>query len=120
MNRLSTGQKGEKLAVDFLRNNGYNILEINWRYQHKEIDIIARSKQNELVIVEVKTRNTTCYGNPEDAVDLKKQEFIIEATDAYIEQQNLDMDVRYDIIAITVQNGKNVITHIQEAFYPNF
>lgn len=120
MNHLSTGQLGEKMAVDYLRDKGYEILNTNWRYQHKEIDIIARTRQNELVIVEVKTRNSTRYGDPEEAVDIKKQEFLIEATDAYIEEQNLDMDVRYDIIAIAFKSGKKVIKHIQEAFYPNF
>jgi putative endonuclease len=120
MNNISTGKKGEKLAIDFLRKKGYEILDTNWRFHHKEIDIIAKTEQNELVIVEVKTRKSTFFGEPEEAVDHNKQQFLIEATDAYIEEQNLDMDVRYDIIAIALSGERNLIKHIQEAFYPNF
>lgn len=118
-NKLKFGSEGEKLAVKYLQDKGYFILETNWRSGHKEIDIIAK-KEDELVIVEVKTRSSNFFELPEDAVTLKKQQFLIDATQKYIEKTNIDLDVRFDIIAITKKNNRFEIKHIENAFVPNF
>lgn len=112
------GHLGEKLAKDFLVAKGYQILEQNWVCGHKEIDIIALDSK-ELVIVEVKTRRVQCLVDPEETVDKYKQRFLIWAAEAYIERNNLDVDVRFDIVAIVIdKNNEHRIDHIENAFYP--
>ena len=112
------GKLGEQLARDFLIAKGYQILEQNWVCGHKEIDIIAMDGK-ELVIVEVRTRRVQCLVEPEETVDKYKQRFLIWAAEAYIERNNLDVDVRFDIVAIVVdKNNEHRIDHIENAFYP--
>lgn len=112
------GKLGEKLAKDFLAAKGYQILEQNWVCGHKEIDIIALDGK-ELVIVEVRTRRVQCLVEPEETVDKYKQRFLIWAAEAYIERNNLDVDVRFDIVAIVIdKNNEHRIDHIENAFYP--
>ena len=110
------GKKGEQLAVDFLLKNGYDIVERNYRFDKAEVDIIAR-KEDILAIVEVKTRSTTDFGNPEDFVKPKQIKNLVKAVDEYVNENNLDVEVRFDIIAI-VKTGKNYqIEHLEDAFY---
>jgi len=113
------GDKGEKLACEYLEKKGYKILETNWYHNKKEIDIICL-KNNELVIVEVKTRKTDFFGKPEDAVTMKKQNFLIEAAQNYIEQNNINLDTRFDVISIILNAKQKSIKHIKGAFNPNF
>lgn len=109
------GKKGEELAVVHLQKNGYTILNRNWRYQKAEVDIIAQ-KENILTVVEVKTRSSTDFGNPQDFVKPKKIKLLVTAIDEYITSKNLDVEVRFDIIAIIKENHKFVIEHIEDAF----
>jgi putative endonuclease len=111
------GKLGEDLAVDYLTGKGYEILERNWRNVHKEIDIIAKDGKF-LVIVEVKTRQTDEYGEPDVAVTRKKQRMLIAAANAYITRKGLDMETRFDIISIVFRDGEPVIEHIEDAFLP--
>lgn len=112
------GHLGEKLAKDYLVAKGYQIVEQNWVCGHKEIDIIALDGK-ELVIVEVRTRRVMCLVEPEETVDKYKQRFLIWAAEAYIERNNLDVDVRFDIVAIVIdKNNEHRIDHIENAFYP--
>ena len=111
------GKLGEELAVQYLIDKGYEILERNWRNVHKEIDIIARDGQD-LVIVEVKTRQTDEYGNPDTAVTKQKQNRLIAAANAYLFSKRLDIDTRFDIISIIFRDGAPVIEHIEDAFLP--
>ncbi len=111
------GKLGEELAVDYLTGKGYEILERNWRNVHKEIDIIAKEGKF-LVIVEVKTRQTDEYGEPDVAVTRKKQRMLIAAANAYITRKGLDIETRFDIISIIFRDGEPVIEHIEDAFLP--
>lgn len=108
-----TGINGELAAQEFLKNSGYEILLINWRFKRSEIDIIAKDG-NVVVFVEVKTRNSTSFGHPEDFVDTTKIKKMQEAADAYIEQFDWKGELRFDIIAIEKDNK---ITHFEDAFY---
>ena len=110
------GKKGEQLAVDFILEKGYEIVARNYRFDRAEVDIIA--KQNDiLAIIEVKARTTTDFGNPEDFVKPKQIKNLIKAVDEYVTVNDLDVEVRFDIIAIT-KNGKNYnIEHLENAFY---
>ena len=108
------GIKGEKLAIDFLLKKGYKILEKNFRYLKAEVDIIAK-KDNVLAAVEVKTRSTDYFGNPQDFVNPKKIKLLLSAIDYYVNEKDLDVEVRFDIIAITHQKTIK-ITHLKDAF----
>ncbi|WP_426431709.1 YraN family protein [Winogradskyella sp. HB-48] len=110
------GKKGEQLALDFLLENNYKIIERNYRFDKAEVDIIAQ-KGSILAIVEVKTRSSLDFGSPQDFVKPKQIKNLVKAVDEYITENNLDMEVRFDIIAI-VKNGKEYeIEHLENAFY---
>ena len=110
------GKKGEQLAVDFLIKNNYKIIARNYRFEKAEVDIIAQKKET-LAIVEVKTRSTTDFGNPQDFVKPKQIKNLVKAVDAYVIANDLDVEVRFDIIAI-VKDGKGYkIEHLENAFY---
>ena len=111
------GKLGEELAVNYLTSKGYEILERNWHNIHKEIDIIAKDGE-ELVIVEVKTRQTDEYGEPDIAVTKKKQRMLIAAANDYLFKNNLDVETRFDVISIIFREGDPVIEHIEDAFLP--
>ncbi|NBU80024.1 MAG: endonuclease [Flavobacteriaceae bacterium] len=110
------GKFGEELAVDFLQKNGYGILETNWTFQKAEIDIIAL-KDNILAVVEVKTRSRIEYGLPQDFVKPKKIQLLVKAMNEYIVSNDLDVQVRFDIIAIHKEDKTYKIEHIEDAFY---
>ena len=110
------GKLGEELAVDYLTKNGYTILATNWTFQKAEIDIIAQ-KENTLAIVEVKTRSSLEFGSPQDFVKPKKIQLLVKAVDAYVNQKNLDFEVRFDIIAIHKEDKSFAIEHLVDAFY---
>lgn len=110
------GKLGEDLAVEYLQKNGYEILETNWTFQKAEIDIIAK-KEEILAIIEVKTRSSLEFGLPQDFVKPKKIQLLVKAVDGYVNAENLDIDVRFDIIAIHKENNSFVIEHLIDAFY---
>lgn len=113
-----TGSRGEQLACRFLENSGYEILERNWKHGRHELDIVARSAQ-ELVVVEVKTRSSDKHGQPEEAVKKGKRGHMLRSANAYIEQTACVLSVRFDIISVILHpGGKPHIHHIQDAFYP--
>lgn len=109
------GKKGEQLAIDFLIEKEYKILEKNYRFQKAEVDIIAQ-KDTVLAVVEVKTRSSNYFGNPQDFVNPKKIKLLISAIDHYITERNLDVEVRFDIIAIIKQQKTFEIEHLKDAF----
>ena len=110
------GQEGEDIAVKHLIDKGYVIIKRNYRNGHAEIDIIAQIEK-QLVIVEVKTRNTSKYGDPEQSVSSKKQQLLAQATEAYLLNHDLDLMVRYDIISIIKNQYKTEVTHLEDAFW---
>lgn len=111
------GSEGELIAVEYLRDRGYRILWQNWRYRHKEVDIIAMDG-DELVMVEVKLRSTDYFGDPSEAVTKKKQRFLIEAAEAYLDTRDDEPEVRFDIVSIVAGNRGPFIEHITDAFNP--
>ncbi len=110
------GQFGEALAVEHLVSKGYKILATNWRFQHKEIDIIAK-KDAFIVFAEVKTRRTNYFGEPFTFVNKAKQNFIIKAANEYLIMNDLEEEARFDIISILYNDHKKDIQHIEDAFY---
>lgn len=114
---IQLGKTGEDLATDFLRQKGYEILHRNWRHSRAEVDIIARIG-NDWVFVEVKTRETDYFGYPEEAVDEAKQRQLQKAANAFVEEQPIQGEIRFDIVAIVLNNNKQEIHHIEDAFWP--
>ena len=110
------GKLGEELAVEFLRKNGYEILETNWTFQKAEIDIIAQ-KETILAVVEVKTRSSLEFGLPQDFVKPKKIQLLVKAINEYVVSKDLDIEVRFDIIAVHKENKSFAIEHLKDAFY---
>lgn len=114
-----TGKKGEEQAVRFLQAHGYSILHRNWRFRHYELDIVAYDPDEKVVaVIEVKTRKTDEYGNPEEAVTETKIRRIVSAADAYIKKYKVDDRVRFDVISIVELCDEAQINHIKEAFFP--
>ncbi|WP_372793736.1 YraN family protein [Lutibacter sp.] len=109
------GEKGEELAVEFLQKNGYQILERNWRFKKAEVDIISQ-KNDVLAVVEVKTRSSNYFGNPQDFVNPKKIQLLVEAINEYVTSKDLDVEVRFDIIAILKNKNAFDIEHLEDAF----
>jgi len=110
------GKLGEELAQDYLKQNGYTILETNWTFQKAEIDIIAQ-KAAVLAIVEVKTRSSIEFGLPQDFVKPKKISLLVKAVNEYVITNDLEVSVRFDIIAIYKEEGDFKVEHIEDAFY---
>lgn len=115
---LELGKKGEEHALQYLRGKGYTILETNWRSGKLEVDIIAEDiEKKQLVIVEVKTRMSNYIMEPEIAVDRQKQRFLVTAANRYVQYKNIQLETRFDIIAITIVKGQMQLNHIEDAFY---
>jgi len=110
------GKLGEEMAMAFLQKAGYVILETNWTYQKAEIDIIAK-KENTLAIVEVKTRSSIEFGLPQDFVKPRKIQLLVKAVNEYVIANDLDVEVRFDIIAIHKEKNQFVTEHLENAFY---
>ena len=109
--------KGEEIAVRYLKKKGYEICDRNWRFMHKEIDIIARDK-NCLVVVEVKTRRGRKFHDPVEDITRKKQSFLIVAAEEYLIKNRQDMDIRFDIVIVFMEKNRTEVEHIKDAFHP--
>ena len=109
------GKLGEDIAANRLTSEGYEILERQWRYKHKEIDIIAQDKA-ELVFIEVKTRASVTYGLPKEAVNNTKKKHIYWSAEYYIYSRNLEnYPIRIDVMEIYKKHGKFWVNHIKQA-----
>ena len=110
------GKSGEDLAVSFLKKNSFEILNRNYRYGHKEIDIIGKDK-NTIVFIEVKTGRSKNFGAPQERVNWRKQKSMIEVAQDFIQKNDLrDFDFRFDVVAINLERGNTKIEHIKNAF----
>lgn len=109
------GKIGEDLAEKHLSKMGYKILHRNWRNGHDEIDIVALDG-NWLVVVEVKTRTTDHFGEPEMEVKPAKQKSIVRTAEAYILMADYKGETRFDVIGILLGNGKVELKHVKDAF----
>ncbi len=112
------GQLGEEWAKNYLLEQGYTLLEQNWRWGKGEIDLIVR-QEDCIIFVEVKTRTTARFGQPEEAVSVKKQNLMYELAVEYLHQIVHEQEFRFDIIAITMQPQKE-LRHFQDAFFPTW
>ncbi|MFZ5939655.1 MAG: YraN family protein [Bacteroidota bacterium] len=112
------GRRAEQLAANYLIAKGYRILHTNWRFYKKEIDIVC-TNGNELIIAEVKARNCSVFPYPGEVVPPSKQRHLVDAAEAYIFRYNIDLQTRFDLIAIIYNQGGFEIEHIEAAWYPS-
>ena len=104
------------MAEEYLRRKGFEILKRNYRYGHKEIDLIAKDGDT-IVFVEVKAGRSKSFGAPHERVTLRKQKNLIDAANDFIQKEKTtDCDYRFDVLAITYQRGREDIDHIRGAF----
>lgn len=115
MTQQELGIYGEALAQDFLKQKEYTIIKCNYRFLKAEIDIICE-KNDKLIVVEVKTRQTAEIGEPWRAVTRSKQKQIIKAANFYIQNHDVDLETQFDIISIVHNSFRTDIEHIEDAF----
>ena len=110
------GQTGEEMAARYLTQKGYTLLVRNFRYKRAEVDLITQFN-NLLVFVEVKTRSSLKFGYPEEFVSWRKIQLFQVAAEEYIRRINWIHDIRFDIIAVTVNGSEYTCHHIEDAFH---
>jgi len=111
------GTKGEAMAKAYLEEKGYEIMEENWCYGKAEVDLIAYYDKR-IIFIEVKTRTSTGFGQPEDFVSEAKQRNLQKAADEYIYLMNFKGEIRFDIIALIFNKREEFsIRHIEDAFW---
>ncbi|MCW9037203.1 YraN family protein [Altibacter sp.] len=111
------GKIGEQLAVEHLLRNGYAILERNFVFDKAEIDIVAQKEADTVVMVEVKTRNSDFFGDPQEFVTKNKIKLLVKAANEYMITNELNQEVRFDIIAVLKNEKVEKIQHFENAFY---
>jgi len=110
------GNRGEELAAEYLKNEGYELLERNYHSGKAEIDIIAK-KDETLAVVEVKTRSTSDFGRPADFVKPTQIRNLMKAVNAYVETIDFHGEIRFDIISVEMTENSSTVSHLENAFY---
>ena len=111
------GKKGEAIAVDYLKNMGYKVLETNWRFSRAEIDVIAMDGEV-LVFLEIKTRSQRKHGAPTDSISPKKRMLMLDAATRYMEMINHEWAIRFDVISVITDAQHTETTHHKDSFSP--
>ncbi|MEQ8199996.1 MAG: YraN family protein [Syntrophomonadaceae bacterium] len=110
------GLKGEDLAASYLQEQGYRILQRNYRSKSGEIDIIC-SRAGVIVFVEVKTRTSKIFGTPEESITWRKRDHIRRVALDYLAACRQPFkELRFDVIGIMVEQGIPKINHLEGAF----
>lgn len=114
------GKWGEEMAAQHLREQGYTILDRDWRLGHRDLDIVARTPDGTTVVfVEVKTRTSDVVSRPQDAVDARKVRSLGAAANAYAKEFQLWDELRFDLISIIGDRAETaVLEHVEDAFNP--
>jgi putative endonuclease len=111
--KIKTGSKGENLAAEFLKRKGFDIVARNYRHRHAEIDLIIK-RDDWLIFVEVKTRSSNSFGEPEEFVSLFKANKIFEAAEAYIFKTDWQGHVRFDVVSVMLGQEPEIL-HFEDA-----
>ncbi len=111
--KIKLGKEGERLAAHFLMQSGFEVVHKNYRYRRAEIDLIVK-REDWLIFVEVKTRSSSAFGEPEEAVTAKKIRMIYNAAEEYIYAIDWKGHVRFDIISIKLGNPPEIL-HFEDA-----
>lgn len=114
-NHNELGKRGEDAVAKMLRDWGYTIVTRNWFHEKYEIDIIACNEEW-IVFVEVKTRTSDQWGNPEEAISKGKIKRMVEAADFYLIDNDIEQPARFDVASVTVNGQKLEIEYFEDAF----
>ena len=112
--KIKTGSKGENLAAEFLKRQGFEIVARNYRYKHAEIDLIIQ-RDDWLIFVEVKTRSSNSFGEPEAFVTQMKANKIFEAAEAYVFKSDWQGHIRFDVVSVKLEADEVEILHFEDA-----
>ncbi len=113
------GKQGEQLAREHLMAKGYTIIALNYRAGKAEVDIIAKIGDT-YVLAEVKTRTSEFFGLPESFVSNKKQKLFAKAAEAFCDDNHYtDIEIRYDILSVIINQYEQRVLHIEDAFFPD-
>jgi putative endonuclease len=116
---VTLGKKGEEITKKYFEDKGYELIAQNHRYDRAEIDLIFKNENSKtLVFVEVKTRRTKTFGEPEESVTEAKQLQIIKSAEGFLMNNEIynDYEKRFDVAAIFIEDGIEKINHIENAF----
>lgn len=116
---MNIGRFGEQLAREFMEGKGYSFLRNNYRYERAETDLIFEDKEKRtLVFVEVKTRRSKLFGEPEDAVTFAKQEQLVKSAEGFVMEnpEYETYEMRFDVVSIFMHAGQREINHIESIF----
>ena len=118
---MMLGRAGEDIALEMLQKRGLWLLERNWRWNHKEIDLIMESAAA-VHFIEVKTLRAPAAREPWEAVTLEKQRNLVQAAEHFIYQRHIEKEAQFDIVSVTVgQEGETLeVEYIGQAFFPIF
>lgn len=111
--KIKTGNRGENLAADYLEKKGFEIVARNYRFKRCEIDLIAR-RDNWTIFVEVKTRSSLSYGQPEEFVSGQQVRRIFEAAEEFIFSTDWQGHIRFDIVSVKLGKVPEVV-HFEDA-----
>ena len=114
------GKWGEDEAALYLEDEGYVIIDRDWKIGKRDLDILALSPDGKtLAVVEVKTRSGDEYQQPEEAVDGRKMRNLAIAANAYVKEHQVDKELRFDIISVVgVGHQVKCLEHLKDAFNP--
>ena len=113
------GSFGEEKAKEYLESKGYELLVSNYRYDRAEVDLILKDeKQKMVVFVEVKTRRSKTFGEPEESINAAKQKQIKKAAEGFISENEeyMDYDLRIDTVSVFIDRKDVIINHTENAF----
>ncbi len=111
------GRRGEDAAAAFLEKEGHRIVERNWSFSGYEIDIVSEH-EGFIVFVEVKTRTSAQWGDPEDAVDERRMRRLIRGASHYLKKYCIDKPARFDIVSLLWNERQFELEYIEDAFLP--
>lgn len=111
--KIKTGREGENMATEFLKKKGFEIVARNYRFKRAEIDIIVK-KDDWLLFIEVKTRSSSAFGEPEAFVDLAKARMIFSAAEEFIFSTDWNGHVRFDVVSVKL-GAEPEIRHFEDA-----
>lgn len=118
MTSTEFGKMGEEMAADYLMSNGYDLLDKNWRFNKKELDLVCETNDY-IVFIEVKSRLDTALEDPTRAITKRKKRFLIEAANAYIFEYDIEKEARFDVITILLdEKGAPALEHYENAIIP--
>lgn len=109
------GREAESFAITYFKKLGFQLLAKNYYFQKAEIDLILKKNQT-VIVVEIKARRFNPLIKPELAVTLSKRKLLVKAINQFIIENNIDADVRFDILALEKKDSTWIINHIVDAF----